>query len=266
MKLSLKDLFREIFKIINDTKMDILKGSIAYELTPEELDSELFDYISNVDGSLFVKHYLCWSSVSPDPDEASTNNTLLNGIYRRNKENYLESVIQKDYESAVWYVEKPARLLWFDDNHIIIFDEIGEERYYRLLAEVLVNVEFHYYSKDLYNKLISVGNNPHFMMNEEEKIFFDSLPETIPIYRGINSENEFDSDKIRDYLGYSWSLDKTKAEWFARRWSCHSNRLLLSTTIEKTKAISCFLERNEKEIWIDFNELKFESLTAEVLV
>lgn len=245
--------------------MNMPKGTISYELTPEKLNPDLLNYISNVGEKLVVQHYLCWSSIAPDLDNLSPNNTLLNNIYRSKSENYLKYITQKDYENAIWIIEKPARLLWFDENYIKIYNDIGEKRYYRLLAQVLIGVEFHYYSKNLYNKLISAGNNPHLMMNKKEKNYFDSLPETITIYRGINSETEFNSDKVKDYLGFSWTLDKTKAEWFAKRWSSRKYRILLTTSISKSQATSCLLDKNEKEIWIDFKELNFELISVDIL-
>jgi hypothetical protein len=83
------------------------------------------------------------------------------------------------------------------------------------------------------------------LMSAAEHRKLKSLPPTFQIYRGfIGKRGE----------GLSWSLDRTKAEWFARRFSVltHLGKPQLMTgTIKKKDVLAYFNARKEKEIVAD---------------
>lgn len=80
------------------------------------------------------------------------------------------------------------------------------------------------------------------VMTPKERAVFDALPDDIVIYRGYCGEG--------GEQGLSWTLDREKASWFARRFACHDDAQMIATmTIRKSDAIA-FFER-EDEIVID---------------
>lgn len=49
------------------------------------------------------------------------------------------------------------------------------------------------------------------VFSDEQRAMYDALPESITIYRGVNTA------KRHNHRGLSWTLDEEKAYWFARR-------------------------------------------------
>jgi hypothetical protein len=96
------------------------------------------------------------------------------------------------------------------------------------------------------------------LMSGAERRKLDSLPPSFSIYRGfIGKRGE----------GLSWSLDRAKAEWFARRFSVLTHLgqpRLMTGTIKKKDVLAYFNARKEKEIVVDpatVRSLKMESVT-----
>src|SRR5437660_6332003 len=86
-----------------------------------------------------------------------------------------------------------------------------------------------------------LGRLPHDFMEPEDKAFLDALPETVTVYRGTMRPGR--------RIGISWTTDKAKAEWFARRFAFGEMRPVLFTgRVRKSKIIACFTGRNESEV------------------
>lgn len=84
--------------------------------------------------------------------------------------------------------------------------------------------------------------NKEYLMNKREQKKFDKLPERITIYRGVNNP------KFK--YGFSWTIDKRIASWFANRYE-NKESYVYECTVDK-KDILCYLDiRNEKEVIID---------------
>jgi hypothetical protein len=87
-----------------------------------------------------------------------------------------------------------------------------------------------------------------YLMSEEDRDIFDSLPSNFVIYRGM-TEREFKSKSF----GVSWTLNKEVAEFFAYRyWRNLATKNLKKTihelTINKSDVIAYFHGRQEYEI------------------
>ena len=71
---------------------------------------------------------------------------------------------------------------------------------------------------------------------------------TVTIYRGV---------KVNNYRGLSWTIDKSVAEWFARRFRHNGDSCYLFTgTINKKDILALFSSRNEKEVVCDYRKIK----------
>lgn len=76
------------------------------------------------------------------------------------------------------------------------------------------------------------------VMSKDEREFFNRLPENLVLYRGFDQEG--------GWCGWSWTLDRSRAEWFARRYpGCPQ---VATIEIPKVDVLAYFNERDEQEI------------------
>ena len=84
--------------------------------------------------------------------------------------------------------------------------------------------------------------DPEVLMNSDDYAVYQSLPDTITVYRGVVGTAE-DS-----YLGLSWSLNQETAEWFAKRFGHRG--YVYEGQIDKKYVYAYFSGRNESEVVI----------------
>lgn len=75
--------------------------------------------------------------------------------------------------------------------------------------------------------------------------YVSNLPGVVTIFRGVGSE------KYRD--GISWTIDKSKAEWFATRFT--DNGIVYSAKVKSKDILYYISERGEEEIIVDPKKL-----------
>ena len=78
-------------------------------------------------------------------------------------------------------------------------------------------------------------------MNEEEKAFFDTIPDMVTVYRGVTSYNK------RKKKALSWSTKRSVAEWFANRFSTGTGEVW-TITVPKERILYYFNGREEEVI------------------
>ena len=70
---------------------------------------------------------------------------------------------------------------------------------------------------------------------------------TVTIYRGV---------KVNNYRGLSWTVDKSVAEWFARRFRDNGDKsYVFIGRINKKDILALFSSRNEKEVICDYQKI-----------
>lgn len=89
--------------------------------------------------------------------------------------------------------------------------------------------------------------NKAYLMDKREQKKFDKLPERVTIYRGVNNP-EF-------RYGFSWTIDKRIANWFANRYEGKQS-YVYECTVDKKDLLCYFDIRNEKEVIINPSVLK----------
>lgn len=88
--------------------------------------------------------------------------------------------------------------------------------------------------------------------NDEDKLTLDSLSETFTVYRGVQiGENP---------VGFSWSLKKETAEWFAKRFD-NEDAQLCEMVISKKDVVLYTDERGESEIVLLPSKIDSEKIT-----
>ena len=86
-----------------------------------------------------------------------------------------------------------------------------------------------------------------YLMSKREQNKFNALPDMVTIFRGVdNPEYEY---------GFSWTLDKNIAIWFANRYE-DRKPYVYECTVDKRDLICYFEIRNEKEVIVDLEALR----------
>lgn len=97
------------------------------------------------------------------------------------------------------------------------------------------------------------------MMSAEERQALKRMPDAITIYRGYSGRGT--------WRGWSWTIEKDKGEWFARRprgpgEDSPSDPTLVEATVKKADVIAYIAARNESEIVVDPRKVKIVSTTV----
>lgn len=90
------------------------------------------------------------------------------------------------------------------------------------------------------------------LMTESEQKRFADLTETVTVYRGVTSYN------AKNVRALSWTLDRSKAEWFAHRFG--EDGKVYQAQINKADILAIFTSRNESEVVL--NPRKLQQLKA----
>lgn len=100
-------------------------------------------------------------------------------------------------------------------------------------------------SKEKLIKLIKLAEKSPLLQSDIDDLSDENI---ITIYRGV---------KVNNYRGLSWTVDKSVAEWFARRFGHDGDKCYVFTgTINKKDIIALFSSRNEKEVVCDYRKIK----------
>lgn len=172
---------------------------------------------------------------------------------------YLMDMAGMDAEAAIskmWtYAEKPERMRCF---HKIVF-ELGVEddalfwdNFWQIWsASENLNEDAQYI-----RELVDAGKllGPSLRLDDEDAEQFGSLPDTFTVYRGGIKANR---------LGWSWTLDREKAVWFAERAFGPPHRYLMSTVVQKSDALAFLTSRGESEIVLDPDTLAAVTIEQE---
>ena len=198
-----------------------------------KLNNELANSIATVsEGGIKMIHHKYFVGIWSDNDFVIDH---ANNVYNHKKEAVDEAIKEKNINSYLWLHERAYRV----ESIINALDDWwkpSKKEYWELINFLWTDTENVYENKDYWEQLLFLEfSDSHLMMNEEDFKFFDELPNTIKIYRGGVDDK-----------GYSWSLDKEKAEWFANRFNFDYE--VFEKTINKSDVIAYLNDRNEDEI------------------
>lgn len=210
---------------INETIERLLKES------SEPLHPDLVPYFE-ADGALGaqVRHPLVYQV-------PLWSNGSANAYYLQKKKDLEQALAEKNYSRVVYLHERPYRLQAF----IQIQKYLSDEKYWSLLASVWTDTENAWQHLDEWRELFNSSRpKRQRLMDRDEVLAYDSLPDTVKVYRGCQKGINED--------GISWTLKRDKAEWFATRFS--KDGLVLEKEIQKKDIIAVFTNRNEYEVII----------------
>jgi hypothetical protein len=195
----------------------------------ESLHPDLVPYLEqSSEGWMMLRHPLVYQV--PFFSNGSAN------AYYEQKRNAVEKATgDKNYKQFVWLFERPYRVEAF----IKIADKLSDTDYWKLLSDVWIDTENQYaYLKEWKRLLTSKRSNRHYMMTEEEDNLLRSLADEVTIYRGCQ--------KGLNENGLSWTLNKSKAKFFANRFG--KKGIILERKIPKSDIVAVLLSRGESEV------------------
>jgi hypothetical protein len=191
----------------------------------DELHSDLEDFLFE-DG--LIDHELLRVSVTDRNRVVSVNAMYLAKVAHSD-----QALREGDWNSYIWLRERPYRLGAFVD----IMNKRSDQSYWELLAEVWIDCENVWQDLSRWKYLWNNGRSgKQFAMSVAEREVLALLPNKLIIYRGCHHCN---------VEGLSWTLDREKAIWFARRFQ---GELLITATVNKQDVHAIRNDREEQEV------------------
>lgn len=168
-------------------------------------------------------------------------NALLNESLRRKRAEATKAVSGRNFYRYVFLHERPYRL-----NALLeIADELEDGAYWKLVRDVYQDSENVEELAAQWLPLLA-SNRPEraALMTAEELASFDALPNILTVWRGAADEDEL-------AVGYSWSLSRKVANWFAWRTAEKGHRPLLAEgAVRRSDALAYLETRGEEEILV----------------
>ena len=155
--------------------------------------------------------------------------------------------IDRLISKKTWYqvVFMHERAFLFDAFRQYI-DQFDDKSYWQILAAVWTDQEQLWQNRKLYLQLFrSPRPQRQFLMTAAERRKLDAMPDEFPVYRGFIGKRG---------KGLSWTIDQSKAEWFARRFAMLTHLgqpRLMECIVKKKDVLAYFNGRKEKEIVVD---------------
>jgi hypothetical protein len=203
----------------------------------ERLNPELAHYLIESPSGLMLNHPLV-QHLGVDPDRAG----IVNWRYQEMLKVRSEAVAKGEWSKFVHLHVRPYRLGAFME----IADCLSNKNFWVLLADVWTDSENIWEDLEDWRVLWNTEQpGKHFAMDAKERRAFKQLPNEITIYRGISEGHTT--------KGMSWTLDRGKAIWFAKRYEgWHEQRpVLLTACANKSEVHALLLGREENEIVVD---------------
>lgn len=168
---------------------------------------------------------------------------VVNYQYRLRKAALEQAEVQKDWKKWVFSHTRAFRVSALVEMSTKIIDD---REYWRLVMDVLTDSENLHQEKQNVRTLLNADRlHREAIMLPSDREYLESLNQEFTIYRGFSHEDS--------RAGWSWTLDREKAEWFANRYSLidGSRPEITTARVKKTDVIAYNNERNEKTIICD---------------
>lgn len=262
-------------RVVKRTKK---KDTISVEDAPKEVrfnEEYLLEELKNAiyedqeNGLLYVDNFLIHSRpVKIDLTNKTEGNGFVNMAFREKKKSYQVYLAKKKFNEIFTLLDKEKRMPFFLNNTILLFESLGEQKFYKKFRENLEYVDHHFPFRNMYSAILEVGVNQQYLMSSIEIRTLERLPSKITIYRGVcfgAGESSLSKRNKELYLGNSWTLSYLVAEFFS---CCHAPKfskpplqhIILSYELNKKDIIALFLTRSEFEVFIDYRKVKINKV------
>ncbi len=198
----------------------------------EELHEDLLPYVEEGEFGQMLRHPLIYEV----PWIFSKG--MANRRYEEKLKMVKKAIDSKNWTQYVWLHERPYRIDAFAEiKHLL-----DDKEYWQLLGSIWIDTENGWANLTKWKKLFS-SKKPfrNYLMDEDEQIVLQGLEDTVMVYRGC--------DQGVNEKGLSWTLDKSKAEFFAKRFSKEGKKgIVLERQIPKSSIVAVFTGRGESEV------------------
>lgn len=206
---------------------------------PEELHEDLKPYLQETSNRwMALRHPLVY--VVPWFDAQAKQ---ANAMYAYKQGEIAVALAEKDWAGYIWLHERPYR----PEALLEIADLMDDDDYWDAVRDVWIDTEnlWQWGTKKL--RRILEANRPgraEGLMDDMERANLAQMTQRVTIYRGYPQGGT--------RKGWSWTLNRRRAEWFANRYTAPGDaRNVIETTIDKDDIIAVFHGRNEAEVIID---------------
>jgi len=154
-------------------------------------------------------------------------------------------------ENKLIQVSSLERFITLYDLMSEVYDELSNEEYTNLVVNAYVSSDdLYHYREEVESMFSDIKFNGLLSMSEDERKLYDSLPNYLTVYRGMTQLEAHSGD-----YGFSWSLSKEKAEYFAytygRNYStAHMPKTVVARNILKREIMTINSSRNEHEVLV----------------
>jgi hypothetical protein len=164
-----------------------------------------------------------------------------NQQYLYKKEAVSEAYDAGEWHSFVFLHERPYRFTAFGE----VAGLIDETAVWELFSVGWTDSENIYQNLDEIEQMLLDAPTPAVgMMDDDDQAHYNLLPDEVAIYRGWIDRGTAE--------GWSWTLDKSRAEWFGRRLRQGSDGGYVATaTVAKSDIIAVLLGRGEFEVVVN---------------
>lgn len=215
----------------------------------EDLDPELAAAVRETSIGPMIKHPLYVGTAH------AVLNATANQALRGKKAALGEARTAGNWHQVLWLHERPFRIEAF----LSFEDELDDRTYWRLLREVWEDSEnVREWLQEVPLLFCGDGRDDRFhLMSDHEQAELEAMKPRLTVYRGCTPETED---------GWSWTLDRSRAEWFAQRFaSMHQRPVLLHGKVDRDDVIMYVESRGESEIVADRSHVRvFRKTNLEV--
>lgn len=212
----------------------------------EDLHPDLREHLCQTPLGLGVKHpFIFYFGL--DTKRAA----LVNAQYLSKKERIERHEKDGEWSRALGFYERPYRLTYFRS----ICQHLSDQDYWDTLGWVITDSENLWQNDAILRYLLSDPDRiatRYLLMSEDERRSLADMPDEIQIWRGCRWTNR---------NGLSWTFNKDKAVWFAKRFA-YKRPYIHSGTVSKSDVIAHFSARNEDEILAIHTKIRGKKMTA----
>lgn len=171
-----------------------------------------------------------------------------NDTYVRKTEELLEFRKKKDWHTVIFLHERPYRFEALED--LVVNDLVTVKEFWPLFNEVWCDSENLYQNLELLDGWLAFPVGSELFTTEEDRPALDALPDEITVFRGWVQDRG-------EEMGYSWTTDQAKAEWFAVRLMQDGEHGVVTVgRVHKDKIVGVIMRRDESEVVADPRHVK----------
>src|SRR5690606_18884946 len=161
---------------------------------------------------------------------------LANRVYLQARDDISRAVEAGEYEHAITLTTRPYRDEMFD----LLRERLTDVDYWRLLAFVWTDAENPEEDPDsrFASWFASDRAGRENLMTPAEQEAYQALPSELTLYRGAPPSAE---------AGLAWSLQRSVAEFFARRYPAEATTIF-QRTVPKAHTLALFTSHGEAEV------------------